>query len=101
MDNNNTMKYILTLALAVTLQAVVAQTSQKGVNVNNKGLDAKGSKGGGVEVHKRQVAAKSSSGKGVEANKKGLEVKGSKGGMTIQKKKLDIHSKRFNVHVGK
>ena len=95
------MKYITTLALGLLLYSATAQTAQKGVTVNNKGMAAKGSKGGGLEIHKRQVSAKSSTGKGVEANKKGLDVKGRKGGMTIQKKKLEIKSKRFNVKLGK
>jgi hypothetical protein len=81
--------------------ALSAQSSQKGVNVNNKGASVKNSKGGGVEAKKHDVSAKGSSGKGVEATNKGLDVKGSKGGMTIQKKKLEIKSKNVNVHLGK
>ena len=96
------MRHLLTvLFLLVSLTFVSAQTSQKGVTVNNKGAAAKNSKGGGVEVKKHDVSAKGSTGKGVEANKKGLDVKGSKGGMTIQKKKLEIKSKNVNVHLGK
>ncbi|MBS1625657.1 MAG: hypothetical protein JSS76_00015 [Bacteroidetes bacterium] len=96
------MRYLIALSLAVlTILPVTAQTSQKGLNVNNKGAEAKSSKGGGVEAHKGQVAAKSSSGHGVEANKKGMEVKGSKGGMTIQKKKFEIKGKNTNIHFGK
>ncbi len=96
------MRYLIALSLAaLTVLPLSAQTSQKGLTVNNKGAAAKSSKGGGVEAHKGQVAAKSSSGRGVEANKKGLEVKGSKGGMTIQKKRLDIKGKNTNIHFGK
>ncbi|MCW3125666.1 MAG: hypothetical protein JWO03_1324 [Bacteroidetes bacterium] len=93
--------FIILSSLLSTHYTYAQQPAQKGLNVNNKGAEAKSSKGGGVEVHKKQVAAKSSSGKGVEANKKGLDVKGSKGGMTVEKKKLDIHSKKVNVHLGK
>lgn len=92
--------FIAILFLLLTL-SLSAQTTQKGVKVDNKGASAKNSKGGGVEVKKKDVSAKSSTGKGVEANKKGLEVKGNKGGMTIQKKKLEIKSKNVNIHLGK
>jgi hypothetical protein len=91
---------LLALAIIVAL-STGAQTSQKGLKVDNKGMDAKNAKGGGLAVHKQQVAAKSSTGKGVEANKKGLDVKGSKGGMKIEKKKLEIKSKNVNIHLGK
>jgi hypothetical protein len=93
--------FIAILFFLFTLTAVSAQTSQKGVKVDNKGASAKNSKGGGVEAKKHDVSAKSSSGKGVEATNKGMEVKGSKGGMTIQKKKLEIKSKNVKVHLGK
>lgn len=83
---------------ALTLSA---QSSQKGVNVNNNGAAIKNSKGGGVEAKKHDVSAKGSSGHGVEATNKGMDVKGKKGGMTIQKKKLEIKSKNVNVHLGK
>ena len=83
------------------LSASALQQSQKGVTANNKGAEIKNSKGGGVEAHKHEVAAKSSSGHGVETNKKGMEVKGSKGGMTIQKKKFEIKGKNTNIHFGK
>lgn len=96
------MRSLFTILFALFfVTAISAQTSQKGVKVDNKGASAKNSKGGGVEVKKNDVSAKSSSGKGVEANKKGLDVKGKKGGMTIQKKKLEIKSKNVNVHLGK
>lgn len=96
------LKFLFTALILITGISVSAQQgSQKGVAVNNKGAEAKSSKGGGVEAHKGQVAAKSSSGKGVEANKKGMEVKGSKGGMTIQKKKFEIKGKNTNIHFGK
>ena len=93
--------FLAVLFLFTTISLASAQSSQKGVNVNNKGASAKNSKGGGVEAKKQDVSAKSSSGKGVEANKKGLDVKGSKGGMTVQKKKVEIKSKNVNVHLGK
>ena len=95
------MKFIAIIFSLLFILTVSAQQSGKGLNVNNKGMDAKSSKGGGLAVHNKQVAAKSSSGKGVEANKKGLEVKGSKGGMSIQKKKFEIKGKNTNIHFGK
>ena len=93
--------FFAVLFFFIALSFASAQSSQKGVNVNNKGASVKNSKGGGVEAKKHDVSAKSSSGKGVEATNTGLDVKGSKGGMTIQKKKLEIKSKNVNVHLGK
>jgi hypothetical protein len=96
-----TRSFFTILFLLVAITFVSAQSSQKGVTVNNKGAAVKNSKGGGVGAKKQDVSAKSSSGKGMEANKKGLDVKGSKGGMTIRKKKVEIKSKNVNVHLGK
>ncbi len=71
-----------------------------GATANKSGSEIKNSKGGGVEAKKGEVAAKKSNGNGAEVNKKGVDVKGKNGGMVIDKKKLEIKSKKFNVKLG-
>ena len=102
--------------LLVAASTVFAQTSGKavvnkqgasvnsskggGATANKQGTEIKNSRGAGVEAKKGEVSAKNSAGKGAEVNNKGVNVSGSKGGMTIDKKKLEIKSKKVNIKIG-
>ncbi|MFN8323423.1 MAG: hypothetical protein U0T74_12250 [Chitinophagales bacterium] len=80
--------------------ATVSSSKGGGAKANSSGAEIKNKNGAGVEAKKGEVSAKSSSGKGVEANKKGVSATGSKGGLTIDKKKLEIKSKKVNIKIG-
>ncbi|MBL0308275.1 MAG: hypothetical protein IPP77_00800 [Bacteroidetes bacterium] len=69
--------------------------------VNNKGTEIKNQRGAGVEAKKGTVGAHNSRGSGIGVDKKGLEIKNSKGGMTLEKRKFQIKSKRVNINLGK